>query len=178
MDLSALVGKPSRRGKLQIKTSFIPSPSHHHRVIIILSLSWSHKSSLSSSFYNHHIFLSSHRHESENAREATDKYRRNYKPSIDMRTKILCIFVFFSGCCLIALLHSCFPCVWLFVTFCALLLSCLVYVTLLFLCFAVSSWISHLNVLYMFFIVFHSFFFGYRIFHDHTSREFVSGSVN
>ena len=108
MELSALVGNPSRRGKLQIKTCFIPLSSHHHRVIIILSLSWSHKSSLSSSFYNH-IFLASHRHESGNAREATDKYRGNYKPSVDIKTKILCIFVFLSGCCFIALLHTCFP---------------------------------------------------------------------
>ena len=127
MELSALVGNPSRRGKLQTKTCFIPFSSHHHRVIIILSLSWSHKSSLSYSFYNH-IFVASHRHESGNAREATDKYRGNYKPSVDIKTKILCIFVFLSGCCFIALLHSCFPHVWLFVTSCTFtFLSCICY---------------------------------------------------
>ena len=96
MELSALVGNPSRRGKLQTKTAFLP--------------------------------LSSHRHESGNAREATDKNRGDYKPSIDMKTKILCISVFLSGCCFIALLYSCFPHAWLFVTSCTFtFLSCVCY---------------------------------------------------
>ena len=72
--------------------------------------------------------MSSHRHESGNAREATDKNRGKYKPSIDMKTKILCIFVFLSGCCFIALLYSCFPHAWLFVTSCTFtFLSCVCY---------------------------------------------------
>ena len=42
-----------------------------------------------------------------------------------MKTKILHIFVFLSGCCFIGLLHFCFPHVWLFVTSCTFtFLSC------------------------------------------------------
>ena len=127
MELSALVGNLSGEENSKLKP-----PSYHCHPIIIVSSSSYHCHDLINHHYHPHfitiIFLASHRHESGNAREATDKYRGNYKPSIDMKTKILCIFVFLSGCCFIALLHSCLPHVWLFVTSCTFtFLSCICY---------------------------------------------------
>ena len=127
---------------------------------------------------NHHhhphfitiIFLASYRHESGNAREATDKYRGNYKLSIDMKTKILCIFVFLSGCCFIALLHSCFPHVWLFVTSCTFtFLSCICCFAFPLFCCVIIVFDFIFKCFIMFFIVFYSYscdssFIRYRIF--------------
>ena len=144
MQLSALVGNPSRRGKLQTKTAFIP--------------------------------LSSHRHESGNAREATDKNRGNYKPSIDMKTKILCIFVFLSGCCFIALLYSCFPHAWLFVTSCTFtFLSCVCYFAFPLFCCVII--VLHFTFkCFVFFIVFYSYSCDSFLFDTEYSMTALPGS--
>ena len=183
MELSALVGNLSGEENSKLKP-----PSYHCHPIIIVSSSSYHCHDLINHHYHPHfitiIFLASHRHESGNAREATDKYRGNYKPSIDMKTKILCIFVFLSGCCFIALLHSCFPHVWLFVTSCTFtFLSCICYFAFpLFCCVIIVLHFTFKCFIYVFhcllFIFMWFFFIRYRIFPDRTSREFLSGSVN
>ena len=87
----------------------------------------------------------------------------------DMKTNVLCIFVYLSGCCFIVLLHCLLVCDFLH------FYSPVLYMLF---CFAVSvlSCISHLNVLYRFFIVFYSYSCDSFLFDTEYSMTALPGS--